>query len=56
MQKALLTSILVATIAIPIVAARDERPRRGLQRAVLGMVLFDLLYMVACVVLYPRLA
>lgn len=55
MQKAFLTSILVATIGIPILAARDPYPRRGLHRAVLGVLVFEALYLVACIVVYPRL-
>ncbi len=55
MQSLLLMSILFATIAIPLVAAHDAYPRRGLRRAVLGILAFDVIYLVACMVVYPRL-
>ena len=56
MQSMLLTSILVMSIVIPIVASWDRLPRRGLRRAVVAMVVFEALYLAACIVLYPRLA
>lgn len=56
MQSLLLTSILVMSIVIPIVAARDALPRRGLRRAVVAMLVFEALYLAACMYVYPRLA
>ncbi len=56
MQSLLLTSILVATLALPIVASRDRLPRRGLRRALLAMLAFELFYLFACIVIYPRIA
>jgi len=55
MQSILLTSILVATIVIPLLAARDAQPRRGFRRAVIGLLVFDALYLVACLFVYPRI-
>ena len=55
MKALILTSILIATIAIPLVAARDEDPRRGLRRAVVGFLAFESLYLIACLWIYPRL-
>jgi hypothetical protein len=55
MQKALLMSLLVATIAVPAIAARDPRPLRGLKRALFWMGLFEVVYVAALVFVYPRL-
>lgn len=55
MRSLLLTSILIATAAIPIRMAGAPDPRRGLRRTVLFMVLFNVFYMLACVYLYRRL-
>jgi hypothetical protein len=55
MQKALLISIAVATIIIPMWAARDRRARRGLRKAVVCLVLFNVVYFLAVMFVYPRL-
>lgn len=55
LQKLLLVSILFANIAIPIWAAHDRRPRRGLKKVLVSMLLFDLAYLAALLVIYPRL-
>ena len=55
MKSLLLTSILIATIAIPLIAAQDASPKRGLRRAVLGFLAFESLYLIACLWIYPRL-
>jgi hypothetical protein len=55
MQKLLLNSILVATIAIPAMCARDRNPRRGLRRAIFYTAAFDLAYLVGVLFIYPRL-
>jgi hypothetical protein len=54
-SKALLMSILVATIALPANLARDPRPLRGLQRTLFWMAAFEVLYVLALVFVYPRL-
>jgi len=48
-------SILAATVAIPIRAARDPDARRGLSRAVLQMALFSAVYLLGCAFIYYRL-
>jgi len=53
--KLLLVSILVAVIAIPIRAARARSARAGLRMAVLWMLAFNLFYLFAVRVIYPRL-
>ena len=55
----LLVIILVflgALVLIPVLAARTRSPRLGLQRAVLLTLAFNVLYMLAVLVIYPRLA
>jgi hypothetical protein len=55
MSKLILLSVLVALIALPSLASRDRHPTRGLKRAVLLMVAFNLAYAFAVLVLVPRL-
>jgi hypothetical protein len=55
MHKVLLLSILLATIGIPVLGARNPNPVRGLKMAVLRMFAFECFYLVAVVYLYPRL-
>lgn len=56
MRALLLTSVLIATAVIPLRMARAPDPRRGLRRTVIYMVLFNVIYMLACVYLYRRLS
>ena len=55
LRKLLLVSILFANIAIPIWAARERDSRQGLKKMLVYMFLFDLVFMAALVVIYPRL-
>jgi hypothetical protein len=55
MQKLILVSILFANVFIPFRAARIRDPRRGLRKALLWMSMFDLAYLFALTILYPRL-
>lgn len=55
MSKLFLLSVLMAMVALPAWAAREENPRRALKRAVLLMVAFNLAYAFAVLVLVPRL-
>jgi hypothetical protein len=55
MYKILLMSVLFAMIAIPSVASRDQAPRRGLRRAIFGMLVFNFVYMLALIFVYPRI-
>ena len=55
MQKLLLISVIVATLAIPIRAARDPHPARALKRAVAGFAGFALFYLFSLRFIYPRL-
>jgi hypothetical protein len=53
--KLLLISILFMSIIIPARAAVAKDPRRGLKKALINMVLFNLFYVLALTYLYPRL-
>lgn len=55
MQKLLLVSILVATIALPMRAAADPSPARGLRRAIVWLVAFNVAYLIGIVYVLPRL-
>jgi hypothetical protein len=54
--KLVLNSILIATIALPMFAARDRSPARGLRRAVVWVAAFDACYLVALLYVLPRLS
>ena len=55
MERLLLISIVLALIAIPVLAARDENPRRGLKRALAGIMAFTFVYAFLLRVVLPRL-
>lgn len=55
MQKLLVLSVCIALLVIPLVAGRDPHPARGLKRALFGVVVFNLIYVVLLRVVYPRL-
>jgi hypothetical protein len=48
-------SIIVATVIIPMRAARGKNGRRGLRKAIVWMVLFNLIYLFALLFIYGRL-
>jgi len=54
MGRLILVSIIVGTVVIPLWAARDPRPARGLRRALLSTLAFELLWLCAVLVIYPR--
>jgi hypothetical protein len=54
MQKLILISVIIASIAIPAWAAREPSPGRGLKKAVLLACLANLIYVVMVVFVYPR--
>ena len=55
MDKLVLLSIIVATVAIPTMAARLSDPRRGLFLTVAGMAVAVLGYFLVVFFVYPRL-
>ncbi len=55
MKKFLLLSVLYSLILLPSLAARERHPVRGVKKAILMMVLFNLCYAFAVLVIWPRL-
>ena len=55
MANSLLMAILVATIALPLSAARDPRPARGLRRAIVLFALFVAIWAQALLHIFPTL-
>ena len=55
MQKLLLISILIATVAIPVQMSREKSRAEGAKRTVKWMVGFCVFYLIALIYLYPRL-
>jgi hypothetical protein len=55
MGKVLLLSVIIGTLAIPILSATETNPRRGLFRAISIVAMFNLLYLLAIRFVYPYL-
>lgn len=55
MAKFLLMSVVLATVAIPAVTARDPMPRRGLRRTIVGLMAFNVLYAFLVIFVYPQI-
>jgi hypothetical protein len=55
MQKAILISIVAATIILPMWAARERSARRGLRKAIAWIAVFNVAYLLAVIFVYPRL-
>ena len=53
-EKLILISILAATIVVPSVFARDCNSRRGLKRMILGLVVFNVVYLMLLTFVYAR--
>jgi hypothetical protein len=56
MAKLLLLSVIMGTIAIPILTAMEANPRRGLFRAISIVAAFNLLYLLVLLFIYPHLS
>jgi hypothetical protein len=56
MQKLLLITILIATIAIPTLAARERSAHKGLKRALFYMFVYELGYLFFFLFIYPRMS
>ncbi|HTO99007.1 MAG TPA: hypothetical protein VMK66_18280 [Myxococcales bacterium] len=56
MARALLTSILVALIALPCLAARERNGKKGLKKTLFYYLAFNLFWLIAVRYLYMRLA
>jgi hypothetical protein len=55
MRKLILISILFANVVIPLWAARERSARRGLRKALVATLAFDVAYVVAVVVVAQRM-
>lgn len=55
MQKALLISILVATMLIPIFASKGGSVRSAVRRSAIATCVFCVLYWIGLLVVYPML-
>ncbi len=55
MAKLILLSNIIAAMWLPIRTARDPNPRRGLRRAVQYIVVYNIFYVFAALVIYPHL-
>jgi hypothetical protein len=55
MEKLLLISVLLATIVLPTWTAGDQDPQRGLRKLIASFCVFTCLYVLALLVIYPRL-
>jgi len=54
MSKLILLSTVIGLIAIPIMAAREKNPRKGLRKAVVQMLIFQVAYLLALRFLWGR--
>lgn len=55
MHKFLLLTMLLATALIPAMAARDRGARHGLGRTIVSLAVFDVVYLLALMFVYPRI-
>ncbi|MEP7347224.1 MAG: hypothetical protein ABI877_18275 [Gemmatimonadaceae bacterium] len=56
LAKLLLMSILIATVALPLLAAHDPVPRRALRRVVVWLAAFNVCYLLAILYVLPRVS
>lgn len=56
MQKALLISILFATVLIPLIAARGGSVKSAVRRSAIATGVFCVLYWLGLIFVYPSLA
>jgi hypothetical protein len=54
MAKLLLLSVVIMMVAIPVLAARDRSPRRGLQKTILLVIAFNIFYVFVHRFIYPH--
>lgn len=54
MAKLLLLSICLALVGVPLMTASDPYPVRGLKRALLGVLVFNLFYVFLLRIVLPR--
>ncbi|MFN0064058.1 MAG: hypothetical protein ACKVPX_16240 [Myxococcaceae bacterium] len=56
MAKALVLSVLVALLGIPLWASKEASPRRALKRAIVMTLAFNVVYTLATLFIYPKIA
>jgi hypothetical protein len=54
-SKLLLLSVMIATMAIPMIAARDPDAKHGLRKTIRWFLAYVAFYVFACIVIFPRL-
>ena len=55
MTKAVLVTIVLALVFVPIWASGDASARRGLKKTIVGIIAFNLFYLFLTRVVVPRL-
>ena len=55
MQKLILISIILVDVLVPMWAARDRNPLRGLKKALFYMCVCNTTYLLLVMFVYPRL-
>jgi hypothetical protein len=55
MKKLVLLSMIIAMIAIPARAARMKDSRAGLKKTLIRMAIYDVIYMLLLLYVFPRL-
>jgi len=55
MAKLLLMSVLFATATIPYFSTAERDPKRGLKLAIFRMLVFNAIYVMAVMFIYPRI-
>jgi cytochrome c biogenesis factor len=53
MTSFLLVSVLLAALVVPVIAAGDRNPRRGVKRMVAVLFVFNALYLAYLTLVYP---
>jgi hypothetical protein len=55
MSKLLLLSVMLATIFLPAITAREKSPKKGLRKTIIYILLFNAFYMFGLAYLYGRI-
>lgn len=55
MSKLVLLSVIIASIVIPVRAARIKDPRAGLKKALKGVAIFNVIYLFLVLYVWHRL-
>jgi hypothetical protein len=55
MQKLLLISILIMSVAIPVATSRDRSRKRAVRQTITWVAAYCVVYLIALLYIYPRL-